>query len=275
MTRAAPRTALVTGASAGIGAAFAADLAARGFGLVLTARRTDRLEDLAERLEREHGVPVLAIPGDLAQTETPERIMAAVADAGLTVDVLINNAGYGLPPHFADLSWQEHRDFLQVMVTAVAHLTHLVLPGMVARDYGRIVQVASIAGLLPGSMGHTLYGASKAFLIRFSEALSLEMEGRNIRVQALCPGFTYSEFHDVTGGREEVSTYPGYMWMQAEDVVRRSLDGVMGTGPTVLVTGRFNTAVATAAKLLPQWALMALSRRRARASLARMADRQG
>ncbi len=266
MTKTTPRTALVTGASAGIGAAFARALAQQGHDLILTARRADRLEALAAEIRQAHGSRILVVPADLADREAPDALMAAVEEAGLTVDILVNNAGYGVRGHYLVSPWEVHAEFIQVLATAVAHVTHRVLPGMVERDYGRIINVASVAGLLPGSAGHTLYAAAKAFLIKFSESLDLELEGRNIHVQALCPGFTYSEFHDVNGSRAEVSTYPTYMWMTAEDVVDRSLAAVMaGKGP-VLVTGRFYQWITGLSKVLPSGMQRGLARRRIRSA---------
>src|SRR5205085_424334 len=115
----------------------------------------------------------------------------------LQVDALVNNAGYGVPGSYTRVAWDTHATFLNVLVVSVAHLTHHFLPGMLERKFGRIVNVASLAGLVPAPAGHTLYAASKAFLIRFSEALSHESRERGVHVTALCPGFTYSEFHDV------------------------------------------------------------------------------
>lgn len=168
------RTALVTGASAGIGRAFAELLAARGYHLVVTARRRDRLEAVAAMLRQQHGVSVHVIVADLADPAAPAALVAEIASRGLHVDVLINNAGYGVSGRLTALPWETHQAFLQVMVAAVCELSYRVLPGMAERRWGRIVNVASLAGLLPAPAGHTLYAASKAFLIRFSEALGAE-----------------------------------------------------------------------------------------------------
>jgi short-subunit dehydrogenase len=155
-----PRTVLVTGASAGIGKAIAEVFASEGFDLVLTARRFDRLEALAGELRQRFGRRVTTIADDLADPAAPGRIADAVAMAGLTIDALVNNAGYGVPGKFTDTTWEQQRDMVQVMVMAPAELTHRLLPGMIARRYGRIINVASVAGLVPQSAGHPLYGAS-------------------------------------------------------------------------------------------------------------------
>jgi hypothetical protein len=244
------RRALVTGASAGIGAAFARALASRGADLVLTARRADRLEALARELAAAHGVAARAVAADLADPAARRRL---IADAG-AVDILVNNAGYGQPGHYEDAPWAEHRDFIEVMTTAYAELAHAALPHMQAQGYGRIVNVASVAGLVPGSAGHTLYGATKAFLVSFSQSLAAENEGRGVRVSALCPGFTYSEFHDVNGTRGLVSALPRYMFMTAEAVVDGAIAAVE-RGHVVYVPGRWNKFVVWLAKALPRpWA---------------------
>ncbi|HZP65148.1 MAG TPA: SDR family oxidoreductase [Rudaea sp.] len=242
--------ALVTGASAGIGAAFARELAARGHALVLTARRIDRLEALAGELASRHGVRVECIAADLADPAAPAALCAEIARRGLAIDVLVNNAGYGVPGSFLVPPWQAHADFIQVMITAPCELVYKLLSGMRERGRGRIVNVASLAGLIPGSAGHTLYAASKAFLIKFSQSLALENAVHGVKVCALCPGFTYSEFHDVTGTRGVVSKMPGWMWLDAASVARIGMDAVE-RGEIVCVTGRVNRIIKALFKLLP------------------------
>jgi uncharacterized protein len=237
-----PRCALVTGASAGIGSAFARELAARRYSLVLTARRTDRLEALAAQLRTQHGVDVNCIPCDLADPGAPRFLEEEIARRGLVVDVLVNNAGYGVTGTFLTKPWQTHAEFIQVLMTAPAELCYRFLPGMRERGYGRIINVASLAGLIPAPAGHTLYAASKAYLIRFSQALALENRRLGVNVMALCPGFTFSEFHDVTGTREQMKSMPTWLWMAAEPVVRDALDAV-DRGDVVRVSGRVNRTI--------------------------------
>jgi len=178
----------------------------------------------------------------------------------LKIDALVNNAGYGVPGSYLASSWDVHARFLQIMVTAVAELTHRLLPGMIERGYGRIINVASLAGLVPSPAGHTLYAAAKAFLIKFSESLGHEVRTDGVLVTALCPGFTYSEFHDVTGTRAMMNRLPGWMWMSAPDVARRGYDAVMA-GEPVVVTGRINAAIATLVRVLPQRLVIGVGRR--------------
>ena len=244
------RLALVTGASSGIGAAFARHLAAQGFDLALTARRADRLEALAAEL-RGAGSQVLILPDDLSAPGAADRLLAGVAAQGRGVDVLINNAGFGVPGAYARSGWADQAASLQLMLVSVCELTHKALPGMLERRYGRIVNVASLAGLLPGASGHTLYAATKSFLIKFSQSLHLETRGTGVNATALCPGFTFTEFHDANGTRERVTAgTPPWVWQNAEAVVR---DGWAAAqrGRTVVVTGRVNKSVAALAKVLP------------------------
>ncbi|MEP7044792.1 MAG: SDR family oxidoreductase [Dokdonella sp.] len=245
-----PSYALVTGASAGIGAAFARELAARGDSLVLTARRADRLEALAAELRAQQAVDVHCIPCDLADPQAPQFLQEQITQRGLTIGTLINNAGYGVTGSFLSKPWQTHADFIQVMMTAPTELCHRLLPGMRERGRGRIVNVASLAGLIPAPAGHTLYAASKAYLIKFSQALGLENRARGVNVCALCPGFTYSEFHDVNGARTQVKGMPKWLWMDAAPVVRDALDAV-DRGEIVRVSGGLNRAIKRVFKLLP------------------------
>jgi uncharacterized protein len=257
------RTALITGASSGIGEAFAEVFAAEGFDLVITARREDRLQAVAERLRRAHGRRVEVIVGDLSQRNACERLVLEVASTGLTIDALVNNAGYGIPGSYVKSTWPEHEAFLQVMVVAVAELTRRLLPGMLERGYGRIVNVASLAGLVPPTAGHTLYNASKAFVVRFSQALAQEVQPHGVHVTAVCPGFTLSEFHDLTGTRAMVSKLPKFMWMTAPGVARQGYDAVMA-GKPVHVPGAFSASVATLSRFLPDRLVFAVNRRLSR-----------
>ncbi len=244
------RCALITGASAGIGKAFAELLAAEGYDLVLTARRRERLEDLARECRERHDVEALVVVADLADPGAPRALFDELSQAGVNVHVLINNAGYGVPNTYVSTTWREQADFIQVLVTGVAELCHLFLPGMIDRGWGRIINVSSVAGLMPGSAGHTLYGGAKAFLIKMTEALSHETVGTGVQVSALCPGFTRSEFHDVTGTRELVNQMPKRMWLSADDVVRQGYDAVMTDEP-IAIPGAIYKFYCLLARYLP------------------------
>ncbi len=255
--------ALITGASAGIGAEFARQLAARGWNLVLTARRSERLQALADELGRAHATRCLVVAVDLADPAAPAALHAATEAAGIGIEMLVNNAGYAVPGSLVSKPWQTHREFIEVLVTAPVALCHLYLPGMQQRRRGFIINVASLAGLMPGSAGHTLYGASKAWLIRFSQSLALENNRRGIHVTALCPGFTYSEFHDVTGARGIVSKMPKWMWMHADEVASQGIDAVQ-RGDVVYVNGRVNRVLKFIGKHLPDGVALRIMGRRSR-----------
>ena len=263
MTPPARHRALITGASAGIGAEFARQLGARGCDLVLTARREDRLQALATELRAQHGIDVQVVADDLADPAAADRIAAAATRDGRAIDVLVNNAGYGVPGRYDKVDWATHAQFMQVLVMAPLQLCHSLLPAMRERAYGRIINVASLAGLVPATPGNTLYGPAKAFLMRVSQALAMENRAHGIHVCALCPGFTYSEFHDVSQARGLVSKLPGWMWSDAGDVVRQGLDAVE-RGRVLCVPGRANRAIKVLMDVLPDRLALALVARRAR-----------
>ncbi len=253
--------ALVTGASSGIGAALARELAARGRPLILTARRLDRLQSLADELKPK--VACVCIAADLADPAAPEQLWLACQDQSLRVDLLVNNAGYGVPGRYLSSDWKSHADFLQVMVTAVCELTHRFLPGMESAGRGGVLNIASMAGLVPSSAGHTLYAASKSFMIKFSESLALESGPRGVKVTALCPGFTYSEFHDVTGTRAQMAGMSKAMWLQADDVARQGLDA-LEAGTLMCIPGWRYRMIRRLTKLLPDSLALAMVNRRSK-----------
>ena len=256
--------ALVTGASAGIGAEFCRQLAEKGYQLVLIARREERLQSIADELMSSHDTRSLIIEADLSQKDACEMIVERLALENISIEFLVNNAGYGLPGSFHVPAWQEHADFIQLMMTAVCELTWRLLPGMQERRRGFIVNVASVAGLVASSAGHTLYGASKSFLIRFSEALALENEETGVKVCALCPGFTYSEFHDVNGTREMISKLPAYLWLDAKDVVADTIQAMSADKvKPVVVPGRQYKMIVFANRYLP-WLASILVKRNAK-----------
>jgi short-subunit dehydrogenase len=254
------RTVLVTGASSGIGEALARVFASEGWDLVITARREDRLRALAEQLAGQHGRRVHVVVSDLAADGAVAKLCDDIAARGIVVDGLVNNAGYGVPGSYVSSTWEQHDAFLQVMVVAVAELTRRLLPGMLERGYGRILNVASLAGLVPAPAGHTLYAASKSFMIKFSEALAHEVRHRGVHVTAMCPGFTFSEFHDVLGTRDIMKDMPAFMWMDSPTVARQGFDAVM-RGKPLLINGRVNSTIAMLVRVLPQGILSAVGHR--------------
>jgi short-subunit dehydrogenase len=250
-----PGHALVTGASSGIGAAIAREYARRGKPLILVARRVERLEALAAELSAL--APCVVIAADLADPATPRRLFEETQARGLFVDTLVNNAGFGTPGRYLSVDWKTHADFLQVLMTSVAELTHHYLPAMEAAGHGRILNVASLAGLVPASAGHTLYGATKLWLVRFSETLHQECRGRGVNVTAVCPGMTYTEFHDVNGMRDKVNKLPKGIWLTSEQVAKLGVDAVEAGKPRI-ITGKANNVIAALSKYLPNWLAAAL-----------------
>lgn len=245
------RTVLITGASAGIGAALARIYAAEGWNVILTARRQAPLQALADDLTAAHGVTATVIPENLSDPAAPERLVATIETRGLTVDGLVNNAGFSRVTGFLDTDLGAHRAMMQVMLTAPVELSRLLLPGMTARGWGRVLNVASLAGQMPATGGDTLYGPIKSFLIKASQGLWLETQGTGVHVTALCPGYTYTEFHDVNGSRAQVSSaYPKWMWMEADRVARIGWDAVEANRPRV-TPGVANNVLAALGGMLP------------------------
>ena len=241
---------LITGASAGIGAAIAREYAARGWDLALVARREEPMMLLALDLKKSFGTTSHIFPADLFAPDATDKLVIRIRKKKIKISGLVNNAGYGLPGTFLDNEWQAHADFLQLMLRAPCELTHALLPDMVENGYGRIINVASLAGHIPGSREHTLYGAVKSFLIKFSQSLNLEMQGKDVHVSALCPGFTYSEFHDVNGTRDSVSKLPDWAWMSAQETAEMGVEACE-RNRAVFIPGRANKGAALLAKLLP------------------------
>jgi short-subunit dehydrogenase len=257
--------ALVTGASAGIGAEFCRQLAELGYSLVLAARREDRLRELAGELSEQYDIRCHCLPVDLAKRDAGQVIMSRLEEASIDIEFLVNNAGYGVPGTFTTADFRVHDDSLQVMLNSVCELPWRLLPAMQERGRGYIVNVSSLAGLVPGSARHTLYGATKAFLIKFSQSLAMENLDSGIAVSALCPGFTYSEFHDVLEIRDQVSQMPSWMWMDADEVVRYGIDSAIRDKPRVVaVPGRVNRFIASLFKIMPGRLSLAITQRQSR-----------
>lgn len=243
------RTALVTGASAGIGAAFARHLAAEGYSLLLVARRAERLRELAAELTAQHGVRCDVFAADLNDPAAPASIMEFAESRGITIDVLINNAGLSGKTAFADTPWPTLAAEIQLMVTAVTELCHRVLPGMRARGWGRIINLSSLAAFSPPGAS-LLYTGIKRYVLDISQSLDMELKPQGIHVTALCPGFTRSEFHDTMGTRDAADKLPGLLWQEADEVVREGWDAVM-RGKPVCIPGTVNKLVASSVRPLP------------------------
>jgi hypothetical protein len=212
-------TAVVTGATAGIGCSFASTLAARGNDLVLVARDDARLDTLAGRLAREHGVAAVPLAADLADDAGLAVVEARVRDDA-SIDLLVNNAGMGTYGRFADLPVEREAYEIRLNVLAVVRLTHAALAGMRARGHGAVVNVSSLAGYQPDPSSAT-YGATKAFLNSFTQAVHEELRGSGVHVMVVCPGYTHTEFHERAGlGPTHI---PELMWQSSDDVVAAAL----------------------------------------------------
>lgn len=231
----APLAALITGASAGIGAEYARQLAARGFDLVLVARRGDRLQEMAQSLTHTYGVNVEVIVADLSQAADVARVEERIR-AMDNLAVLVNNAGFGTIGRLVNSDPVRQQEMVYLHVMAPMRLTQAALPGMTARKYGAIINVSSVAGYVR-LRGNVNYAATKAYLTAFSETLQNELLGSGVYVQALCPGFTRTEFHSTSDfAKHKPKPYPAFMWMSAQEVVQQSLDA-LGNGQVAFVPG--------------------------------------
>ena len=245
-----PRCALVTGASAGIGASFARLLAAEGYELILVARREDRLRELAEELREAHAHRCEIITADLTDPSAPLDIMARAEALGMNVDVLINNAGLSGKGKFAETAWKELADEIQLMVTAVTELAHRAAMGMKQRGWGRIVNLSSVAAFAPPGAS-LLYTGIKSYVLNMSQALDMELKPHGVFVTALCPGFTRSEFHDVMGTRDTMNKFPEFIWQDADEVAAAGYAAVM-KGRPVCVPGLVNKLMVSSVRPLPE-----------------------
>jgi len=255
--------ALVTGASSGIGAEFARALAARKHDLVLVARRRDRLTELAGELTRKHGIEAQVMTADLARREDVEAVAQRIV-AEKNLALLVNNAGFGALGDFCAAELAPQSDMHQVHIMAPLRLTHAALPGLVARDRGAVINVSSVAAFVRVP-GHTSYNATKAWMCAFSECLHLELQSNRsrVRVQALCPGYTYTEFHDVLGlDRREIMASRGF-WMTPEFVVAESLRA-LERGNWLVIPGWRYRVIVSLLDTLPRFLLHPIQMRVAR-----------
>jgi len=241
--------AVVTGASAGIGRLFAQRLAARGYDLVLVARDAQRLESLADELARTFGVQVEPLPADLARDDGMRRVAERIAQSD-RIAFVVNNAGFGTKGLLVNRPVAEQATMLELHVMAPMLLTRAALPGMLARGSGTIINVSSVASFAY-SMGNVNYCATKAYLRVFTEGLAMEVAGTGVHVQALCPGFTYTEFHDRAG--IDRARMPAWLWLPAERVVDESLAQAARGGATVCIPALRYRVIVFLIRYLPEW----------------------
>ena len=239
---------LITGASSGLGLEFAKLFAAAGHPLVLSARREDKLQALAAQLRAAHGIAVTVLPLDLAQPGAASKLAQAVADAGVQIEILVNNAGFGAFGEFVKTDLIDTTEMLQLNVIALAELTHLFLPQMLAHGRGRILNVGSVAGFVPGPYMSAYY-ASKAFVGSFSQALGEELRGTVVTVSCLCPGPTVTEFGQR--GSMKPMKSPRSLRMGAPEVAQAGFDGLL-QGRALIIPGISNKFIVFAVKHLPR-----------------------
>jgi uncharacterized protein len=252
-------TALITGASSGIGLELASLAAQEGHDLILVARQRERLESIGRGLAEEYGVRVSVLDKDLADPASPAEIGRALAERGIAIDVLVNNAGLGVYGFFAKTSLDRELETIQVNVVALTHLTKLLLPGMLERRRGRILNVASTAAFQPGPI-MAVYYASKAYVLSFSEALANEVAGTGVTVTSLCPGPTRTEFEGRAGSPAEIAVRKKAFLMSASEVARHGWRG-MKAGKRVVIPGFANRLLVQAERITPRRLVTAMSRR--------------
>ena len=249
-------TALVTGASSGIGAAIAAELASRGFSLILVARREERLLRLATELSSEHGIDVEVVAADLANEGERDRLQQELGGRGRAVEVLVNNAGFGHQADFARSPRERMVEMVRVNVEAVVDLTSRFIGPMVERGRGSVINIASTAAFqpLPGS---AVYAASKSFVLSFSEAIRTELRGTGVTVTVVCPGPAKTEFTEVAGVGGIEQRTPGAVWTSVEEIARQAVDGAR-RDKRVVVPGMLNRATAIAGQHSPRAVVLPL-----------------
>jgi short-subunit dehydrogenase len=251
------RTALVTGASSGIGAAFARRLAADGYHLVVVARDANRLRSLADELSVRHGTTVEVLPADLADPAQLAKVEARMRDAERPIDLLVNNAGFVISRRFVRTSIEDQERMLDVLVRAVLRLTHAALAAMIDRGRGAVVNISSLAGFVPQST----YGAAKAWVTSFSEALAVELRGSGVRVMAVLPGYVRTELQERAGRRIRL---PRFLWLSADRVVDDALRDLR-RGRVVSVPSKRYRVLAALIRLVPRPLVTALIHRFQRA----------
>jgi hypothetical protein len=249
--------ALVTGASSGLGTDFARQLAMRHCNLILVARRADRLNDVQQEITNQYGVDVMTIPMDLGEPDAPQRLYDATHEAGHAVDVLINNAGFGLHGHFIDIPWERERAMLELDIIALMHLTKLFGQDMVARKSGYILQIASVGAYQP-TPTYASYSAAKTFVLYSSQAIRYELRKSGVSCTVLSPGITATEFLAVAG--QERTLYQRLMMMKSADVARIGIEAMLKRRASI-VPGWLNALLAGSTRLIPHGLSAAIASR--------------
>jgi short-subunit dehydrogenase len=252
-------TALVTGASSGIGAEIARALARRGHGVTLAARREDRLKELAEEISGEHGVRAETVSVDVSDMDARKRLEPELAERGLTVEILVNNAGYGSGGKFIELDGDSEAAMIRTNVESIVALSNIFLPPMVERGRGAMLNLASLISFQPMPFQAT-YGASKAAVLAFTEAIHEELRGSGVTITAICPGPVRTEFGEMGGFGGADEKIPGFAWLEADAVAEDAVKG-LENGDRVVVPGALNRIAASAGHYTPRSLLLPIVRR--------------
>jgi uncharacterized protein len=242
------KTALVTGASSGLGVDFARELAAKGANLVLVARREELLQKVRDELSSKYGVKVEIVTMDLVEKDAPQRLYDQLKTAGTAIDILINNAGYGVYGPFTEIAWERERNMLELDIITLVHMTKLFVADMVARNSGYILQVASIGAYQPSPL-YATYSAAKSFVLNFGEALSYELRRTGVRCTVISPGITATEFLKVSG--QQATLYQRMVMMQSAEVAKIGIENMLRGRPSV-VPGWLNALTIFSNRFLPR-----------------------
>ena len=252
------KTVLITGASSGLGKDFATLFAEKGYDLVLTARRKKNLEEIRNNLINQFGIKASIISRDLSDLKSTEEIYNFCEENKIQINVLVNNAGYGLKDSFEKISLNDHIDFINVLSTSAIALTRLFLPGMIKRKFGRIINVSSVAAFAPFTNSGGMYIATKLMLLKFSEMIHNDYKNNNIFSCSVCPGFTHTEFHNEM--KEFKSSIPSFMWMESRTVVEQAYEASM-SGKEIIINGWRYKILVFFMKITPKWLVKLLSGR--------------
>ena len=252
------KTVLITGASSGLGKDFATLFAEKGYDLVLTARRKKNLEEIRNNLINQFGIKAYIISRDLSDLKSTEEIYNFCEENKIQINVLVNNAGYGLKDSFEKISLSDHIDFINVLSTSAIALTRLFLPGMIKRKFGRIINVSSVAAFAPFTNSGGMYIATKLMLLKFSEMIHNDYKNKNIFSCSVCPGFTHTEFHNEM--KEFKSSIPSFMWMESRTVVEQAYEASM-SGKEIIINGWRYKILVFLMKITPKWLVKLLSGR--------------
>ena len=234
---------LITGASSGIGLEIAACMADKGHNLILTARRENILMEASNDISEKYKVKVDYLAADLSDIDAPERMFNYCEENDYEVDVLVNNAGYGIPTSFHETSMEEEEKFIRVLGISVIAMTKIFLSGMIERGYGRIMIVSSVAAFSPPSSIQPLYGPIKTFMNRFSDGINLNYNHKGITSTAVCPGFTVTGFHTASGVQDEMDRVPSFMKLSATRVASEGVEATLSGKPLCIPSKTYKTLV--------------------------------